>query len=71
MQVHDRDRKDGICPDDSYGLAKIDLYRLYMHNLQEIDYEVPVVPHIAHRANWDCPAAGAREYVSAARALWT
>ncbi|OQV17752.1 hypothetical protein BV898_08209 [Hypsibius exemplaris] len=51
FQLHDRDRKDGIC-ENPYGTAKVDLYPLYAHNLKELDYEVQVFPYVSHRFNW-------------------
>ena len=48
---HDRDRKDGICG-NSYAVVRLDLYSLIADNLQEIEYDVPVMPLIATRDNW-------------------
>lgn len=56
IQLHDRDRKDGIC-ENPYGVAKLDLYPLFLHNLMEREFEVHVNPSTSHSDRWITPAA--------------
>ncbi|GAV08692.1 hypothetical protein RvY_18349 [Ramazzottius varieornatus] len=51
MQLHDRERGDGLCP-NVYGLAKLDLYPFYAFALKEMEYLLPVEALNLHPAKW-------------------